>query len=154
MVFYIHGEMDDHGLAEKVEKKAAEIGPEFQRRTSKMLFTIQRTVQDLIPRGQHCQGEGKGGTTKSAIRTEPTSNGGRVYADENLAPWFKYFHDGRGPVKPIKAKALRFCIYGEVIFRKSVGPAAANPVMQKGAQQAGPKIKPDLESMAQWITEL
>jgi len=36
-------------------------------------------------------------------------------------------HGGRGPVYPIRAKALRFVIAGRVVFAKSVGPAKAQP---------------------------
>ena len=39
----------------------------------------------------------------------------------------QYLEYGRGPVTAIKAKALRFIINGEVIFRKSVGPMKAQP---------------------------
>lgn len=154
MVFFIEAKLDDKGLANKIEEKSYKIAPEFQRRTTKMLFTIENIVKDMIPRGQHCKNGGKGGTTKSAIRHRPTDYGGQVYADENMAPWFKYFHDGRGPVRAINAKSLIFCVYGEMIFRKSVGPAKANPVMQKGADQGFKKIKPDINSLTQWITEL
>lgn len=152
MVYFIEAKLDDHGLAEKLESKASEIAPQYKKRASKMLFTIENVVKNFIPRGQHCQG--KGGTTKSAIKHQLTENGGQVYADENTAPWFKWFHDGRGPVRAQQAKVLHFCVYGQHIFRKSVGPSKANPVMQKGAQEGYKKIKPELDRFAQWITEL
>lgn len=151
MYFYEY-KIDDHALKEKLEHKSSEIAPEFTRRTARMLTTIENVVKNFIPHGQHCRG--KGGTTKSAIRHQTTENGGRVYADENIAPWFKWFHDGRGPVKPQNAKALRFCIHGELIFRRSVGPSKPNPVMQKGAQEGFKKIQPQVNDLAKWITEL
>lgn len=167
MVYYINYDLDDHGIAEKLEAKSSEIAPQFQKRTSKMLFTIENVVKNFIPHGQHCRG--KGGTTKSAIRHKLTENGGEVYADENLAPWFKWFHDGRGPIVAGTSQTymgkyigksgknhgvLHFCIYGKQIFVRSVGPSKANPVMQKGATEGFKKIKPDIDSMAQWLTEL
>lgn len=179
MVYFIEAKLDDHGLAEKLESKASEIAPQYQKRASKMLFTIENVVKNFIPRGQHCQG--KGGTTKSAIKHQLTGDGGQVYADENTATWFKWFHDGRGPVeakyggtfhrdksgkithytpqtylgkKIGGAGALHFCIYGKHIFVRSVKASKANPVMQKGAQEGYKKIKPELDRFAQWIMEL
>lgn len=179
MYFYEY-KIDDKGLKEKLGHKSSEIAPEFTRRTARMLTTIENVVKNFIPHGQHCRG--KGGTTKSAIRHRLTENGGQVYADENLAPWFKWFHDGRGPVeakyggtfhhdkktgkithytpqtylgkKIGGAGALRFCIHGELIFRRSVKASKPNPVMQKGAQEGFKKIQPQVNDLARWITEL
>lgn len=47
---------------------------------------------------------------------------------------------GRGPVFAKLAKALRFEIGGRVLFRKSVGPAAAQYPMERGARDAEPVI--------------
>jgi len=40
-------------------------------------------------------------------------------------------HEGRGPVFPVHAKVLRWIdkATGDVIFRRSAGPAAANPYL-------------------------
>jgi hypothetical protein len=38
-----------------------------------------------------------------------------------------YVHDGRGEVRPVRAKALRFVIGGRTIFATKVGPARAQP---------------------------
>lgn len=48
---------------------------------------------------------------------------------------------GRGPVRAIKAKALRFEIGGRVIFAKSVGPAPAQHIMEFGLRDAEPRIQ-------------
>lgn len=47
---------------------------------------------------------------------------------------------GRGPVVAKRAKALRFEVNGEIIFRKSVGPAPAQHFAEKGLQAAEPQI--------------
>lgn len=39
-------------------------------------------------------------------------------------PYARIAHDGRGPVRAKPGKTLRFRVGGQVIFRKSVGPAA------------------------------
>lgn len=46
---------------------------------------------------------------------------------ENRTPYLRWVLEGRGRVVAIRAKALRFVIDGQVIFRKAVGPAEANP---------------------------
>lgn len=47
---------------------------------------------------------------------------------------------GRGPVRALRAKALRFEIGGVVLFRKSVGPAPAQHIMEYGLRDAVPQI--------------
>ena len=48
--------------------------------------------------------------------------------------YWKYVEGGRGPVYPIRAKALHFFIEGKEIFVKSVGPAQANPFVSRAIQ--------------------
>lgn len=47
---------------------------------------------------------------------------------------------GRGPVVARPGKMLRFEIGGQVLFRKRVGPAKAQRVLERGIQQAMPVI--------------
>lgn len=47
---------------------------------------------------------------------------------------------GRGPVHAKRAKMLRFTVGGQVFFRKSVGPAPAQHVMEFGLRDAEPLI--------------
>lgn len=50
---------------------------------------------------------------------------------DNTKEYAIYVEKGRGPVRAIRAKALRFWLNGEIIFRKSVGPMAPQPFIQK-----------------------
>lgn len=52
----------------------------------------------------------------------------------------QYIEYGRGPVRAINAKVLRFVIGGEVIFRKSVGPAKAQPYIRDSLNAAEGKF--------------
>lgn len=144
----------DGGLPDRLIQKASKMPTEFIKRTDKMLGTIQTEWQFHIPRGQHCPGEGKGGTTKSAIRKRPTSHGGEVYADTHTAPWFKWFEKGRGSVHVKKAKALHFCVKGKHIFRKSAGPFSGRDTMKKGVRTAEPKVQRQAMEMGKWLEEL
>ncbi len=56
-----------------------------------------------------------------------------IDTDKAYAQYVEY---GRGPVRAINAKALRFIINGEVIFRKSVGPMAAQPFVRQSLTSA------------------
>jgi hypothetical protein len=58
------------------------------------------------------------------VRKRSTRVIGWVYTRVHYAPMV---HDGRGPVVPVRAKALRFVYNGRVIFRQRVGPAKAQP---------------------------
>jgi hypothetical protein len=72
---------------------------------------------------------------------ETTGGGGEVITTvTSHAPYSVSVHDGRGPVEAKNAKALRFVIGGQVLFRKRVGPAKANPYMARGLANATPAI--------------
>jgi len=58
------------------------------------------------------------------VTRKRTSVAGYVYTRVEYAPWV---HDGRGPIVPVRAQALRFVINGRVVFAKKVGPAKAQP---------------------------
>jgi hypothetical protein len=81
----------------------------------------------------------KGQLAKSFI----TYNEGGIQNVDNTKIYAQWIEFGRGPVHAINAKALRFVINGEVFFRKSVGPAKAQPFMMQAisaAQSSFPKI--------------
>jgi hypothetical protein len=59
--------------------------------------------------------------------------------------------EGRGPVKAIKAKALHFFIGGQEFFRKSVGPAAANPYHLRVIERLSPQIQEKVNQLGQKV---
>lgn len=60
--------------------------------------------------------------------------------------------EGRGPVRAIRAKALHFFIGNEEFFRKSVGPAAANPYHLRVVQRLMPEIQMIVNKIGERIT--
>jgi hypothetical protein len=73
---------------------------------------------------------------------------------------FAYFNavdQGRGPVKPIYAKALRIVLpNGDVIFRKSVGPSAprnirVNSLVQLESSAVNASLTASGDSLRGWI---
>jgi hypothetical protein len=56
--------------------------------------------------------------------------------------------EGRGPVFAKKAKYLHFFIGGKEFFRKSVGPAAANPYHIRVLERFMPQIQEVVNDMA------
>lgn len=62
------------------------------------------------------------------------------YRIVNRAPYLRYVLNGRGAVRASRARALRFIVGDQVIFRKSVGPAAANNYPARVRAQMEPQI--------------
>lgn len=69
---------------------------------------------------------------------------GRIHAG---APHSRIVHEGRGPIVAGPGRMLRFEINGQVLFRKRVGPAKANPFMVIGLDRAMPEVRRDLEDI-------
>ncbi|GAG24483.1 unnamed protein product [marine sediment metagenome] len=59
--------------------------------------------------------------------------------------------EGRGGVRAINAKALHFFIGGQEFFRKSVGPAEANPYHKRVLAQLKPQIQKVVNDMGRRI---
>lgn len=59
--------------------------------------------------------------------------------------------EGRGPVYPVNAKALHFFIGDQEFFRKSVGPAEANPYHRRTLQRLMPQIQRIINQMAEKV---
>jgi len=59
--------------------------------------------------------------------------------------------EGRGPVTATSAKALHFFIGGQEFFRKSVGPAEANPYHRRVMAQLRPQIQRIVNDMGRRI---
>lgn len=79
---------------------------------------------------------GSNGLKKNIIIKEAGSNVRDVIANKPYASYVEY---GRPGFSAKNAKALRFVINGEVIFRKSVGPAPPKPFMKQAAEAAQQK---------------
>lgn len=70
-----------------------------------------------------------------------TYNDGDAQIIDNSKEYAQYVEYGRGPVRAVNAKALRFVIDGQVFFRKSVGPMKAQPFVNESIRAASPKFK-------------
>jgi hypothetical protein len=80
-------------------------------------------LREATPVGK---GERPGGLRAAYTAEESYGAGGATYRIRNASPVLRYVIHGRGPVRAIRAKALRFVIGGVVFFRRSVGPVAPN----------------------------
>ncbi len=65
-----------------------------------------------------------------------TYKDGKNQIIDSTKEYAQYIEFGRGPVTAVNAKALRFIIGGEVIFRKSVGPMQAQPFVHDSLMAA------------------
>lgn len=59
--------------------------------------------------------------------------------------------EGRGPIHAINVKALHFFIGSQEFFRKSVGPAAANPYHRRVLAQLQPQVQHIVQQMGEKI---
>jgi hypothetical protein len=82
----------------------------------------------------------KGNLSKSFFTFFTLKDGKNNVVVDSSKDYAKYLEFGRGPVKAINAKALRFFMNGEIIFRKSVGPMKAQPFVQQSINAATPKF--------------
>ena len=73
---------------------------------------------------------------------------GKLRADRRVAPYAGWVEYGRGPVRPVRAKFLRFVINGRVIFTKFARSAAQRPYVRPAAARAEVTMRSSLESMA------
>lgn len=80
----------------------------------------------------------QGTATIGTLTNNATSRDGFVYAFT--------LENGRGRVTVKNARALRFEIGGQVFFRHSVGPAAAQHPMEYGLRDALPQINARFEA--------
>ena len=76
----------------------------------------------------------------------------RQAAKSDLGVYYGFIvREGRGPVIAISAKALHFFIGGQEFFRKSVGPAKANPYHKRVFAQLKPQIQKIVNDMGRKI---
>jgi hypothetical protein len=95
-------------------------------------------VRDLTPK---CRTSDLQRSLQKQITQSARTTVGTVKSLGSVAPYNDIVHGGRGPVVAKPGKMLRLVLCnGQVLFRKRVGPAKANPFMDKGLDRAAPKI--------------
>jgi phage gpG-like protein len=87
-----------------------------------------------------------GGTLRRSITSNPVTPTLGIVGTN--VPYAKWVHNGRGPITAGPGKMLRFEIGGEVFFRKSVGPAKANPFMKRALASQRGAIRAEWRGMA------
>lgn len=92
----------------------------------------------------------RGGTNKTTGQLEQTVEFKAFNKGFNYAVPVEH---GRGPVVPVRAKALRFVVGGKVVFAKRVGPARAQKFLERGIQQAQPTIVSEASRLEQDIAK-
>lgn len=93
---------------------------------------VQGTARQLVPVDT--------GRLRASIATEIRGTGGGVVGvvGSNVK-YARIVEEGRGPVVA-KGRALRFEIGGQIIFRKSVGPAKGKPYLRPALQRNRARI--------------
>ena len=148
--------VDTHGLDKKLEDHANKVAPKLKFLLGNITQYGRNRVMMEAPRGKRCQairGQGRGGL-KASIQAQVDSGAGHIYVDQAIAPYAKWVIDGRGPVKAKKGKALRFCIDGQVVYRRSVGSAEANDFFLKAMPKIQNKTRTEVDSFSRWVKDL
>jgi hypothetical protein len=106
-------------------------------------------VRDLTPK---CRTEDLRRSLQREIRQSGRSITGTVKSLGSIAPYNRFVHDGRGPVVAKPGKVLRLVLCnGQVLYRKRVRAAKANPFMDRGLAKATPRILKRIDAATERI---
>ena len=130
-------------------KNAANTIAGLQRLSAEFVAATQRGVQrggdavktiliDATPIGR---GENPGNMRRSYVMDYVKSSNGATAKITNTAPYQQWVLAGRGPVRAVNGKYLRFVINGRVFYRTSVRAAKANPFDER--------VEPQMTAAAQ-----
>lgn len=113
---------------QRMQQQAGEIQRDEVRRLGGKYLAVLR-AETPIGRGLNP------GRMRADYRTTMASTPmGATYRIVNQNMAIGYVVRGRGPVRAIHARALRFVINGVVFFRRSVGPVAPNNFPERAKQ--------------------
>lgn len=105
------------------------VAEELRRGMTTIVFGVERLAKALSPvRTGHLR--------RSLVSRVVAMTGQVVGRVGTNVPYARIVHEGRGPVHAKRARYLRFVIDGVVYFRKSVGPAKANPFLRKAFDES------------------
>lgn len=140
-------DLKDKSLQERFIKRSGEVGPKLLHFVNSMLHLIRNDVIQVSPHGRT-------GRFKRSIQSVMAGYGGKVYGSRAIAPHFDWVVDGRGPVYPVRRKALRWVMYGKEIFARRAGSAKGNPVFDKAYPQAVADVEREMTKFANWVENL
>lgn len=122
------------------------IRDEYTTGMNRSTLRVQKAATDRI---KHKSGK-LGRSWTRQVRVSANTLLGIVTNTAKHARWVEY---GRGPVVARRAKVLRFEIDGQVLFRKSVGPAPAQYFLRNGLSDAEPAIAGEFRASAARIVQ-
>lgn len=129
-------------------------GAEWRRAMGELYNEFERAVGDALEAGVEATVSHASNTRLYNDRTRRLRSSTRGKVDrsrltakvENRAPYASYIEHGRGPVRPKRAKFLRFQIAGRWVFSKGVGPSAPRPFLRLAGEHGTDVIYADFES--------
>lgn len=132
---------DITNFAAKAAQGGAILGKKFEKAGRQSGFAVMGRAQQLAPVDT--------GNMKNQIGPPEVGRIGAAGVQVRIAasaqsedgyPYPYVIEHGRGPIEAAPGKVLAFEIDGQMVFRKRVGPAAAQPFMGPALQQMRPKI--------------
>jgi len=129
-------------------------GPKIVQR--ELLIGMEGAVTDLHGDVKDVTPKCRTGDLQRSLQKEIRQSGrditGTVKSLGSIAPYNRHVHEGRGPVVAKPGKVLRLVLCnGTVLYRKRVGPARANPFMDKGLAKATPRILKRIDAATERI---
>lgn len=125
-----------------------ELALKYQDNGPALKMLQKEMSQGFLDAGNAVKDEGnaliknKSGALAQSAKVDVSVAGRFIYAVIRwTAKHADWVNNGRGPIVAKNAKALRFEIDGEIIFRKSVGPAPAQHFAERGLENAKGKIE-------------
>lgn len=130
---------DPGPLARRCANADDVVGEELATAVTRTRLEGQRRAQQKV--------RVKTGTLRRSIAGRTRRLGLRVEGEWGTnVPYAKYVEEGRGPVVATRARALRFTIGGRVLFRASVGPAAARPFLRPSLAEVKPLFRREVQA--------
>ena len=136
--------IDTHQLPERLEKK----GDEIDERMNMLVFDIATAIRN---RAAITAPVKKGELRNSHVVERKGNKQAIIYPD---APQAKFVIKGRGPVRPVHAKALRFVVGGKTVFAKYVKGTKPNPYFWRSIDGSAPERYRRMKEFEKWLTEV
>jgi hypothetical protein len=117
----------DAGSLVRMAQRYRGAGPivvdELDKAMTRSVLAVERSSKQLAPV--------KTGTLRRSLTHEVRAGAGGIVGvvGTNL-PYARIVEEGRGPVVARNARVLRFVVNGQVIYRRSVGPAKGKPYLK------------------------
>ena len=128
-------------FGDRAGQAAKLVKPEMRTAMQRSVLMVQREAQRETPVVT--------GTLRRSLTTEATPERGTVGTN---IPYARAVHDGRGEVRPVRAKVLRWVTAdGTVVFARRSGPTRGKPFLFGPFRRLQPQIRKEFAQVPKRI---